>query len=111
MNGLAQFIGIESLTVDKLMVILRLLGLNIDVSEGSISLLQDLISGISKSGKYNTLADVLADEELISSIKSFIAPTPDRDDHMVDDRSLIKCPHCGGRFTIKSLRERTHDEV
>lgn len=112
MNALAQFIGVDSLTPNKLMTMLKLIGIKLPFDDAMLSLLQDVIDGVAKSGRYQTLADVLADEALLNSLSTIIHQgDTDADTQLVDVRSLIKCPKCGARFTIKSLQRKDSDEV
>lgn len=105
---LLEFLALDKLSVKEVVAILKMAGFNVGKSEEKIALLSTLLDGIISSGKYQTLGDVLADEELISELKALGEKDSDSEDEIISIKrdTVLVCPHCGKAVSFKHYIER-----
>lgn len=105
---LLEFLALDKLSVKEIVAILKMAGFNVGKSEEKIALLTALLDGIISSGKYQTLGDVLADEELIAELKSLGEKDSDSEEEIVSIKkeTVLVCPHCGKAVSFKHYIER-----
>lgn len=109
--NLTELIPVASLTVNMLKSIARVKGWDVQRIDENYEMVQSILLGVQQSGKYSTLGDVLADEELVNGIVSLFAgdsrasTTVETDTLSMHMDSTMTCPKCGHISTLRILKK------
>lgn len=116
---IAQLIPVTKLTIEILVKVAPFLGIKPAVLRDQAEIVETILIGIKESDKYQTLADVLADEELMNNIVNTINSSNVEQEkgksttsHLEGEGlflsydSTLTCPKCGYISTLKNIKDK-----
>lgn len=108
-----ELVPVSSLNTSLLKIILPRLGVKVDLDSYK-DLIELILTTMQNSGKYETIQDVLADEEFVNSIVGYFSADQnvegDSGSFILNENSIITCRHCGQMMSLKELSTKEMEE-
>lgn len=111
---ITSLVKVANLSIPIVKMIARMNGWNEKLVDDNIEVVNMLISSIKESGKYETLQDILNDEQLMADLTNMLSSVVTPSSHVedvetnaitLDVDSTITCPKCGHVTTFRILKK------